>query len=284
MEEHVQLGDVAMHVVQDGVAGAPTLLLIHGLGASTDWWEPVIPRLAETYRVVRVDLLGHGSTTPPAGGDSGAGPSPYEIAAQARLIAAALDRLAIERVAVVVGHSTGGSVATAFAEQSPARTGALALVDTGPSLDADTSDRPLSRLLFAPVPGRLLWRLLSGTIVRKSLSSAFTRPVELPPTLAHSAKAMTHAALAGSAQAAIAYLEQRTIPARLAGLDLPILVIFGTEDKRWRSSSAIPDYRAVPGVHVEPLPGVGHTPMFEDPQATYTLLAAFADTAAAPRH
>ena len=283
MEEHIQLGDVAMHVVQDGVGGAPTLLLIHGLGASTDWWEPVVPRLAETYRVVRVDLLGHGSTTPPTGGDSGTGARPYEISAQARLIAAALDRLAIEQVAVVVGHSTGGSIATAFAEQSPARTGALALVNTGPSMDADTSDSPLSRLLLARVPGRLLWRLLSGAIVRKSLSSAFTRPVEFPPTLARSAREMTHDALAGSARAAVAYLEQRTIPDRLAALDLPILVIFGTADKRWRSSSAIPAYQAVPGARVEPLPGVGHTPMYEDPQTTYTLLAAFADTAAAPR-
>jgi len=61
-----------------------------------------------------------------------------------------------------------------------------------------------------------------------------------------------------------------------------VLVIFGDEDQRWRSSSAAA-YRAVPGARVEFLPGVGHTPMMEDPQATGTLLLEFA-AAAARRH
>ena len=46
-----------------------------------------------------------------------------------------------------------------------------------------------------------------------------------------------------------------------------MLVIFGTEDARYPSSSAAA-YRVVPGARVELLPGVGHTPMMEDPQTT----------------
>jgi pimeloyl-ACP methyl ester carboxylesterase len=53
-----------------------------------------------------------------------------------------------------------------------------------------------------------------------------------------------------------------------------VLVIFGAEDRRWYSSSAA-DYRAVPGARVEMLPGVGHTPIVEDPRVSARLLLDF---------
>jgi pimeloyl-ACP methyl ester carboxylesterase len=59
------------------------------------------------------------------------------------------------------------------------------------------------------------------------------------------------------------------------------LVIFGGEDRRWRSASAA-DYRAVPGAKIEMLHGVGHSPLIEDPPRTAELLLAFA--AAHPPH
>jgi len=256
-----------MHVLQDGDPEAPALLLIHGLGASTAWWDPVVPALARTYRVIRVDLLGHGTSSSP---DTG-----YEISAQACRIGAVLDRLGVERVAVAVGHSTGGNVATALAEQRPGLVGALALIGTGPSISADISDSALSRLLFSRFPGALLWRLFPGVIARKSLSSAFTRRIRIPKALAAGARRMTHRALVSTADASLEYLFDRPIPERLRRLYLPVLVVFGAEDKRYRSSSA-DDYRAVPGARVELLAGVGHTPMFEDPRRTCDLLMEFA--------
>ena len=262
----VRLGDGDMHVVEDGRPGAPGLLLIHGSAGSTAWWDPVVPALAGACRVIRVDLLGHGKSSSPAGG--------YDIPAHARRVGAALDRLGVGRV-TVIGHSMGCMVATALAEQRPDKVAALALIDMGPSLDAAMPDGLLVRLLLARFPGRLLWLLRNEATIRKALSSAFTRQVDVPGAIIESALGMTHRALAGTARGSDDYMMQQSLPDRLAALGVPVLVIFGTEDARYPSSSAAA-YRVVPGARVELLPGVGHTPMMEDPQATGTLLLEFA--------
>jgi pimeloyl-ACP methyl ester carboxylesterase len=271
-DRFVRLDDGDMHVAEDGKPGAPALLLIHGTGASTAWWDPVVPTLAGAYRVIRVDLLGHGRSASPAGG--------YDIPTQARRVGAALDRLGVNRV-TPIGHSTGGSVATALAEQRPDMVRALALIDTGPDPDAYIDQGLLGRLLLAPIPGRLLWRLKTEATIRKAMRSAFTRPIDIPDAIIEATLGMTHHALAATARASADYLRQQSLPARLTALSLPVLVIFGADDQRWRSSSAA-TYRVVPGARVELLPGVGHTPMMEDPQTTGKLLLDFAAAAADP--
>ena len=271
-DRFVRLDDGDMHVVEDGRPGAPAVLLIHGTAASASWWDLVIPRLAGACRVIRVDLAGHGRSTA-AGG--------YDIPAQARRAGAVLDRLGAGQV-TAIGHSTGGCVATALAEQRPGLVSALALIDIGPDLDAYMSQGLLGRLLLAPLPGRLLWRLRTEATIRKALASAFTRPIDIPQTIIEATMRMTHRALATTSRASDDYLKQQSLPSRLTALGLPVLVIFGTDDHRCRSSSAAA-YRAVPGARVELLPGVGHTPMLEDPQTTGKLLLDFAAAAGHPR-
>ncbi|MFF4778138.1 alpha/beta fold hydrolase [Microtetraspora fusca] len=260
----------SVYVRQDGPRDAPALVLIHGLAGSTNWWEPLAPMLAKSYRVIRIDLLGHGRSAKPAGGG-------YAIPEQGRRVGEALDRLGVKQ-AMVVGHSTGGSVATALAEQRRDLVTALALIDSGPRTDAFISDGFVGRLLFVPVVGQLLWRLRTDTIVRQGLGTAFSRRgYEIPQRLVDDVRGMTYHALTTTSQAVDDYLEQRALPDRLTPLGKPLLVIFGEEDQRWRSSSAA-EYRAVPGARVELLPGVGHSPMLEDPPRTATLLLAFAAT------
>jgi hypothetical protein len=157
---------------------------------------------------------------------------------------------------------------------------ALALIDTAPDLDAVMDQGLLGRLLLAPLPGRLLWCLRTEITIRKALASAFTRSIDIPGTIIEATMGMTHRALAATSRASDDYLKQQTLPGRLAALGLPVLVIVGADDKRWRSTSAAA-YRAVPGARLELLPGVGHTPMMEDPQTTSTLPL---DFAAAARH
>jgi pimeloyl-ACP methyl ester carboxylesterase len=172
-------------------------------------------------------------------------------------------------------------VATALAEQRPEAVAALGLIDMAPSLDAAPAEPVLVRLLLSRFPGRSLWRLRTAATIRKALSSAVTDPVAIPDAAIAAALGMTHHALAGTARGAADYLRQRSLPERLAALKLPVLVIFGAADARYPASSAAA-YHAVPGARVAVLPGVGHTPMLEDPQATSALLREFAASATHP--
>ncbi|MFC0556794.1 alpha/beta fold hydrolase [Planotetraspora thailandica] len=257
----------SIYVRQDGPRDAPALVLIHGLAGSTHWWDSLAPMLTRSHLVIRIDLLGHGRSAKPAGGG-------YAIPEQGRRVGEALDRFGVKR-ALVVGHSTGGSVATALAEQRRDLVTALALIDSGPRMDAFISDGFVGRLLSVPVVGQLLWRFRTDGVVRQGLGTGFSRPgYEIPQQLVDDVRGMTYHALTATDRAVDDYLKQRALPDRLAALGKPLLVIFGKDDRRWRSSSAA-EYRAVPGAKVELLSGVGHSPMLEDPPRTAGLLLAF---------
>ncbi|WP_235996147.1 alpha/beta fold hydrolase [Nonomuraea montanisoli] len=259
-------GDV--YVRQDGPADAPALVLIHGLASSTRSWDALVPLLTKSHRVIRIDLLGHGRSAKPAGDG-------YGMPEQGRRVGEAMDRLGVKH-AVVVGHSTGGAVATALAEQRPDLVTALAIIDTAPRLDAAVSSGFLGGLLDDPVIGQLLWRLRTDSLIRNAASTAFSRRgYQIPQAVVDDARGMTYHAFIATSQDGDDYVNQRALPDRLSPLGKPLLVIFGKEDQRWRSSSAA-EYRAVPGAKVEVLPGIGHSPIMEDPPRTAALLLAFA--------
>ncbi|MEU5599306.1 alpha/beta fold hydrolase [Streptomyces sp. NPDC020298] len=251
------LDDGDIHVCQDGPRGA--LLLIHGSASSTRSWNPMVPLLTGSHRVIRIDLLGHGRSAKPSDRS-------YAIPDQARRAGVALDRLGVEH-AVVVGHSGGGVVATALAGQRPELVTALVLINTGPNLDA----------LIAPESaaiGLAQWPPADEQL-RRFASTAFSRAgYQIPEELLDDVRRMTHHSLTTSMRATRSCLEQRTLPDRLTVLGKPLLVIFGEDDRRWRSSSAS-DYRAVPGTKVAFLPGLGHSPLLEDPPRTAVPLLAF---------
>lgn len=258
-------GDV--HIVQQGKPGAPALLLIQNAVTPIALWDPLVPSLAAVHRVIRVDLLGNRRSRRTG----------YDVPGQARRAGAALDWLGVNRV-TAIGHSSGGSVAAALAEQRPGNVAALALIDTGPDLDAKIPDPPLARLLTAPLAGRLLWQLKTEATIRKAAGTGFSSAVDVPDALVAHTLAMTHHSFTATMRGYRDYLSQRSIPDRLAALGLPVLVIFGSDDRRWRSSSAAA-YHDVPGARIELLPGLGHTPIVEDPQRTAELLLDFAGAA-----
>jgi pimeloyl-ACP methyl ester carboxylesterase len=258
-----------MHVVHDGPRQGPPLVLIHGSGASGASWGPVVGALAGHHHVIRVDLPGCGQS-PPA-------PS-YDVPEQAGRVAVLLDDLGLRHV-TVAGHSSGGYVATALAEQRPDLVGSLALISTGPSLDALLPQPFILRALLAPPLGPLLWPVRSDAMIRKGISATSARPVDIPDDAVADLKNITYRTFRKVLSRNAAYVAERSVPERLAGLDVPVLVIFGAADPRYEPSSAH-QYDAVPNARVEMLPGVGHVPLLEAPETTSELLLGFTATAA----
>jgi pimeloyl-ACP methyl ester carboxylesterase len=247
-----------LHVRLDGPRDATPLVLIHGTAASLRTWDPMVPLLTGSHRLILIDLLGCGQSARPDAAS-------YAIPDQARRVGAALDRLGVEH-AIFVGHSSGGAVITALTEQRPDLVTALALIDTGPNMAAYIADD------IAVGPTQL--PDLTDEQLRQIMSSAFSPGYEIPQPFVDEARRMSLRVFAATSQAVRAYLDEQAIPERLATLGKPLLVIFGEDDRRWRPSSAA-EYRIVPGATVEMLPGVGHSPNLEDPPRTAVPLLAF---------
>lgn len=257
----------SVHVVRDGPRDAPPLLLIHGSGFSSASWSQVVPALAGRHHIIRVDLPGCGQSAP--------APS-YDVPAQADRVAAVLDDLDVGRVAVA-GHSSGGYVATALAEQRADLVASITLISSGPSPGALLREPVLLRALLAPPLGPLLWPLRSDAMIRKAIGATCVRPVDVPDDLIADLQSTTYRTTRKVLRRNGDYIAERSVPERLTALGVPVLVIFGAADPRWDPSSAH-HYDVVPDARIELLPDTGHIPMLEAPEATSELLLEFTAT------
>ncbi|MGW5877987.1 bifunctional 3-oxoadipate enol-lactonase/4-carboxymuconolactone decarboxylase PcaDC [Nocardiopsis terrae] len=114
---------VDLHHTVSGPADAPPLVLAGSLGTTGQMWEPQVEALSTVFRVIRVDLRGHGRSPVPQG--------PYGMADLGGDILALLDRLGIER-AHYAGLSIGGMVGQWLGVNAPERIDRLVLMATSP--------------------------------------------------------------------------------------------------------------------------------------------------------
>ena len=112
--------DVPIHYrVQGG--GTPTLVFVHCWSGNQTYWEAQVSHFPPYYRVVTLDLAGHGK--------SGLNRKNWTISAFAQDVVAVVDELDLDEV-VLIGHSLGGAVVLEAAIQIPERLSALVGVDT----------------------------------------------------------------------------------------------------------------------------------------------------------
>lgn len=109
--------------VRDHGGPGPAVLMIHGWSCNQDFWAPQIRPLSEHFRLVTLDLPGHGAA------HAGAGDRAWSIAGYGADVVVVADSLGIDRL-TLMGHSMGGAVAVEAALQLGDRCRLLMGVDT----------------------------------------------------------------------------------------------------------------------------------------------------------
>lgn len=264
----VKLPGGEMQVVEHGPRTAPPIVLIHCFTCAINWWDGMIPQLDRDHRVIAMDLLGHGGSGKPSSG--------YSIENQANLVAGVLGRLGV-RDAEVVGHSLGGPVSIALAEQAPQLVSRIVTIDSIP--DSSYGDVGLiGELPFKPVIGETLWRIKPDFSIKDGLEVAFAPGFEVPDAFVEDVKEMTYSSYTGSHDAFDDYTGEEALPQRAAATDKPTLAIMGTEEQIANDpSEALAAYRQA-GAKTRLIQGAGHSPNVEKPAEVAALVLAFDQT------
>ncbi|HEV2720275.1 MAG TPA: alpha/beta fold hydrolase, partial [Thermoanaerobaculia bacterium] len=241
---HAHAVDVGGHRLRYFEGGdGPPLLLVHGIGSSSEDWALVARELTRAHRVYAPDLLGWGGSDKPRDGD-------YSIAAETELIRGFMDAIRLER-ADVAGVSMGGWIALRLAALHPERVQRLVLIDSA-GLDFPTS---LDERAFAPATmdqaRHLLWLQsdelpkLPDFVVRDFLRRA-------------------------RAESWVLRASMRTMLTRRDAMDgklqrvtMPVLLVWGTADRLVPPSVAARFHRELPQSRVVMIPGCGHLAVIE---------------------
>jgi pimeloyl-ACP methyl ester carboxylesterase len=253
----IAVGGVRVHYVDVG-HGSP-LVLLHGSNASLFDWEGWTTTLRDRFRVIALDLPGHGLT----------GPDPqrrYTYVEQARFVSDFLDTIGVSRFAVA-GNSMGGSIAWHLALMHPTRVTKLILLDSV-GLPRDEPRPMMFRAYTWPVVDHLLTVFTPRESVAMALKDAFGDPGRVSDAEVDRTWALLRRE--GNREATRVRLQQQGDSddwvKRLGTLRVPTLVVWGGSDD-W----VLPKYgrrfvRLIPHAQLITYPGVGHLPMLEIPK------------------
>ncbi len=266
---HVETSEGPISVSQAG--SGPTVVMLHGLGATKVSFLPTVAALAGSHRAIAIDLPGFGDSVKPIR-------AAYDPPYFARVVVALLDALGVER-AHLIGNSMGGRVALQVGLDHPERVGRLGLL--APSL-AWLRGRPWAPLLklvapqlglIQPAPRRVV-----EEIVRRVVPAADEEwtAAGIDEFLRSYLTPRGRAAFYASARNI--YLEnpggRDGLWTRLPGLEAPSLFVWGQRDALVPIGFAKHVRRVLPeSEHLE-LPG-GHVPQLESPQRTHDALLTF---------
>jgi pimeloyl-ACP methyl ester carboxylesterase len=244
----------------------PALLLLHGIGDSSDGWEPLMADLATRFTVIAPDLLGHGRSAKPR--------ADYSVAAYANGMRDLLDVLDVE-AATVVGHSLGGGVAAQFAYQYPERCERLILVASGgvgpevhPALRAATV--PLAEIALLPLqlPISRLGARIALEVLRRSGSDLGRDAADLQRVLQGMPDGASRGAFARTLRSVVDWRGQVVTMRDRAYLtaEIPILLIWGAHDAIIPVEHARLAHEAMPTARLEIFAEAGHFPHHADPE------------------
>ena len=260
----VTVNGLSVHYLEWGKAEMPAVVCVHGYTSSTQAFNALSRHLQDRFHVIAMDVRGHGES-------SWSPPGAYEFADQAGDLAAFIDRLELQRFALI-GTSMGGIIAMAYAADHADRLNALIINDIGP--DAEPGSNRITGLVGARPDA---FATLDAAIAYRREISPITagRPVEDQEELA---RGVLREDASGQWVWRMdpAYIEQRlkrgpsvrpVLWPALAKLQCPTLVIWGTDSDVLSEAQARRMAETLPNGELVPVSGVGHAPILTEPAA-----------------
>jgi haloalkane dehalogenase len=262
-----------LHYVDEG--SGPTILFVHGTPTWSFEWRHLVGGLRATHRCVAVDHLGFGLSDRPEGAS-------YTPEAHAERLRAFVEALGLEQVTLVV-HDFGGPIGLPLALDG-GRARRLVVLNSWMWSFADDAEMTKRAKMVAGGLGKLLYRRFNASL-RLITPSAYGDRRKLTKAIhaqylnvfpdADSRERVLYAlalALTGSAAHYDGLWRRR---AALAAI--PSLVVWGLKDSAFRPRQLAKWREALPHARVVELPGAGHWPHEEEPEAVLAAVRSFVD-------
>ena len=261
MKVHVNGIDLAY---SDEGHGAP-IVFLHAFPLNRSTWEPQVAGLKDRYRVITIDLRGHGESDAPTWR--------YTLDQFAEDVKGLLDHLAISK-ATFVGLSMGGYILFAFYRKYPALIHALVLADTRAT--ADAPEGKAARFSMAQVAYRRGAAAIADLMMPKLLSPAsLTHRKDLQDQLR---TIITDNQVSGIIGDLMAMEERPDSTPLLSTVTVPTLVIVGEDDAASPPDEVEEMSRHVPGATFVVIPRAGHLSNVENPEAFNAAIRMFLDS------
>ena len=262
-----------VHYRDEGKPDGRALVLVHGSNASLHTWEPWVKILGKDYRIISLDLPGHGLTgVNPAG--------VYDNESYVGVVDGLLTKLGVTK-AVIGGNSMGGGVSWMYALAHPEKTEALLLVDAGGQPQAKPDDLPIGfRLMRTPVIKEAARLIAPRSIFESSIKNTMSVQPKIDDALIDRYWELNR--YPGNREATMKRFSDpgsRNYGTRekLSAIKVPVMIMWGEEDKLIPVSSARWFADAIPGAKLVIYPKVGHIPMEEVPERSAADVKAWLD-------
>ena len=204
--------DTRLYWKLEGAENRQALLLLNSIGTDMSLWDSVLPYLRTDFRLLRMDMRGHGASDAPAGD--------YTLPMLAADAATVLEAAGIDQAAIA-GVSLGGMVAMQLALDHPDKISSLALICTSAQMDASAWDARISTVLNQGTAA------IAEMAVGRFLSPAYAaQHPEIADGLKRGIAAQSDAGYAGAGAA----IRNMALGGRLGAISAPALVVTGETD------------------------------------------------------
>jgi len=255
--------NIQTRVLEAG-SGPRNVVLVHGTGGRADRWSRNLDALAaQGLHVYAIDLPGHGYASK--------GPEiACSVPAYVQFLETVLDALGIDR-ATIVGTSLGGHVVASHALKHPQRVDRIVLV--GSMGLVPIGDQARARIQAGA--NNQSREGVEGKLRRVMHDPALTTPEMIEEEWRINNSAGAAASFATLGKYIAADLDQDVVGPALAGASMPVLLIWGTEDKTVPASAGETAHALLPTSRLALLEGAAHTAYYEQPDIFNAIVGDF---------